>query len=394
MKIKRIESIDVLRGIVMVIMALDHVRDYFHYAANLDNPLNLATTTPQLFFTRWITHFCAPVFVLLSGVSIYLQGLRKTKKELSLFLLKRGLWLILVEVVVVSFAWTFNPNYDYVFFQVIWAIGISMVLLSVLIHLPMRYIFLLGLLIVAGHDAFDKMEAGSGYVHNFLWDLLHDAFFSRYPLFQQHTLMIAYPFLPWLGVMLLGYCLGTWFNPAYAAEKRRSNLNWLGLGLLVFFVVLRFTNIYGDPVVWSSQRNALYSFLSFININKYPPSLLYLCVTLGPAMLLLPVLERSSNDFTRAMGVYGRVAFFYYILHIYLTHFISAIGFFLRGHTMAESKLTGPNYPFNFLVPGDGYYLPMVYFVWIFIVLSAYPLCKWYDQYKTSHKEKWWLSYV
>ncbi|ULQ52982.1 DUF1624 domain-containing protein [Flavihumibacter fluvii] len=394
MKPKRIESIDVLRGIVMVIMALDHVRDYFHVGANTGNPLNLETTTPILFFTRWITHFCAPVFVFLSGTSIYLQSLRKTKKELSVFLVKRGLWLILVEVVIISFAWSFNPDYDFFFLQVIWAIGISMVLLGLLIHLPFRFILFLGLLIVFGHNLLDIPESDPGFKHGFLWDLLHGGFFSAYPLWANHMAMIVYPFVPWTGVMLLGYCIGAWFAPNYDAAKRARNLTRLGMGLIAFFIVLRFLNIYGDPLHWSAQKNGFYSFLSFINVQKYPPSLLYLCLMLGPAILLLPFLEKLKNKFTRAMGVYGRVAFFYYVVHIYLVHFISAIGFFLRGHTWAEVKHTGQNYPFNFLVPGEGYDLPMVYFVWAFVVIALFPFCKWYDQYKTSHKEKWWLSYL
>lgn len=394
MKPKRIESIDILRGIVMVIMALDHVRDYFHVGANIDNPLNLATTNPILFFTRWITHFCAPVFVFLSGTSIYLQSLRKTKKELSGFLLKRGLWLIAIEFIVISFAWSFNPDYDFFFLQVIWAIGISMVLLAGLIHLPFYFILATGLLIVLGHNLLDIPESAPGFSHGFLWDLMHGAFFSVYPFWKNHNLLIVYPFLPWTGVMALGYCLGRWFEPMYDRVNRSRNLTWLGIGILVFFIAVRFGNFYGDPVKWSPQKNGFYTFLSFINIHKYPPSLLYICLTLGPAILLLPLLERVKNGFTNAMGVYGRVAFFYYILHLYLMHFISAIGFFLRGHTWQEVKHTGQNYPFNFLVPGEGYYLPMVYFVWAFVVISLYPLCKKYDRYKTIHKEKWWLSYL
>src|SRR5687768_9900471 len=205
---KRIESIDILRGIVMVIMALDHVRDYFHIGANLDNPLNLATTTPFLYFTRWITHFCAPIFVFLSGTSIYLQSLRKTKKELAGFLIKRGLWLIFIEVIIISFAWSFNPYYNFIFFQVIWTIGISMVILGLLIRLPFNLILALGILIVFGHNLLDIPESAPGFKGGFWWDLLHSSRFTAHPYAEGHVILIAYPFLAWTGLMMLGYCTG------------------------------------------------------------------------------------------------------------------------------------------------------------------------------------------
>src|SRR5688572_27052453 len=235
---KRIESIDILRGIVMVIMALDHVRDYFHITANTDNPLNLDTTTPELYFTRWITHFCAPVFVFLSGTSAYLQNLRKTKKELSAFLIKRGLWLIIVEIIIISFAWSFNPNYNFVFLQVIWTIGISMVLLGLLIWLPFKIILAIGFLIVFGHNVFDIRESAQGFRGGFIWDLLHSARFSFYPYAPKHGVLVAYPFLPWVGIMLLGYCAGTWYSPVVSALRRRKLLIGAGLALILFFVAL------------------------------------------------------------------------------------------------------------------------------------------------------------
>ena len=203
---KRIESIDILRGIVMVIMALDHARDYFHVGANLDDPLNLATTTPFLYFTRWITHFCAPVFVFLSGTSVYLQSLRKTKKELGIFLIKRGLWLIFAEWVIVAFGWTFNPHFTITPFQVIWAIGISMVILGllVLIRLPYRVLFLLGLVIVLGHNLLDIPESAPGFKAGFWWDLFHHGVFALYQAVPNHYIMMVYPFGAWTGLMILG----------------------------------------------------------------------------------------------------------------------------------------------------------------------------------------------
>lgn len=391
---KRIESIDILRGIVMVIMALDHVRDFFHIAANVDNPLNLATTTPILYFTRWVTHFCAPVFVFLSGTSIYLQSLRKTKKELSAFLIKRGLWLIFVEFILISFALSFNPYYNLIFLQVIWAIGISMVILGLLVHLPFNFILILGLIIVFGHNLLDIPESAPGFKAGFWWDLLHSSRFTVYPYVQNHAVLIAYPFLPWTGLMILGYCTGTFFNLKFSPEQRRKTLRIIGIGLILLFVFVRFTNIYGDPVDWSSQKNSLYTGLSFFNLHKYPPSLLYLCITIGPALLFLAFIEKFQNGFTNAIGIYGRVAFFYYVIHFYLIHLLSAIAFLARGHSFQDATNTGNLFPFYFLAPGEGYSLAIVYGVWAAVVIALYPLCKWYDLYKTNHKEKWWLSYL
>ena len=393
---KRIESIDVLRGIVMIIMALDHVRDYFHIGANLDDPLNLATTTPALYATRWITHFCAPIFVFLSGTSIYLQSLRKTKKELGIFLLKRGLWLIFAEWVIVAFAWTFNPNFNVIPFQVIWAIGISMVVLGllILIRIPYKAIFILGLVLVVGHNLLDIPEAAPGFKADFWWDLFHHGVFRPYAFAPNHYVMLVYPFPAWTGLMMLGYCTGVFFTPKFSMDKRRKILTRIGIGLILFFVALRFSNVYGDPVDWTNQKNGFYTFLSFMHVDKYPPSLLYLCITIGPALLLLAFMEKFKNRFTDVMVVYGRTAFFYYILHIYLIHLLAAICFFARGHSWADAANVGRQFPFLFVAPGEGYGLAIVYLVWAAVVIALYPLCKWYDKYKTSHKEKWWLSYL
>ncbi len=390
-KTKRIESIDVLRGLVMVIMALDHVREYFHPSGD---PLNLATTTPLLFFTRWITHFCAPVFVFLSGTSIYLQSLRKTKKVLQTFLIKRGLWLIFIEIFVISFAWTFNPNYDLIIFQVIWAIGISMVLLGLLVRLPFNVILITGLIIVFGHNLLDIPESAPGFNAGFWWNLLHHGFFVQYPLYHNHVLFIVYSFVPWTGLMMLGYCTGVFFSQKYSVIQRRKILNRIGTGLIVLFIAIRFTNLYGNPEPWSAQKNTLFTLLSFINVHKYPPSLLYMCITIGPAFLLLSLFEKIQNNFTATMKIYGRVAFFYYIAHLYLVHLISGIFFMAKGHTFQQATTISGDLPFYFFAAIDGYSLLIVYLVWIAVVIGLFPLCKWYNNYKTIHKEKWWLSYL
>jgi uncharacterized membrane protein len=390
-KTRRIDSIDVLRGLVMVIMALDHVRDYFHQSAN---PLDLATTTPLLFFTRWITHFCAPVFVFLSGTSIYLQSLRKTKKVLQSFLIKRGLWLIFIEIVVISFAWTFNPHYHIIILQVIWAIGISMVLLGLLVRLPFNVILVIGFIIVFGHNLLDIPESAPGFVPGFWWDLLHHGFFARYPIGQSHVLLILYPFVPWVGLMMLGYCTGIFFSPKFTVSQRRKILNGIGIGLIVLFIIVRFINGYGDPQPWHTQKNGLFTFLSFINVQKYPPSLMYMCIMMGPAFLLLSLFEKIKNAFTKAIKVYGRVPFFYYVIHLYVIHLVSAAFVLIKGHSLAEATTIHSGMPFYFLAAKDGYSLLIVYIIWIGVVIALFPLCKWYDRYKTSHREKWWLSYL
>lgn len=393
---RRIESIDIVRGLAMVIMALDHVRDYFHITANTDDPLNLATTSPALYFTRWITHYCAPVFVFLSGTSVYLQSLRKTSKELGVFLLKRGLWLILMEWTIVAFAWTFNTNFNIIPFQVIWAIGISMFILGLLLLARLSYslLLVLGLVIVFGHNLLDIPESRPGFQAGFWWDLLHHGVFRIYPITGNHVAMLVYPFVPWTGLMILGYCAGKLFTPHFTPEQRRKILLRTGLALIAFFALLRFSNMYGDPSDWTRQDSPFYTFLSFIKVTKYPPSLLYLCITIGPALVLLAVIEQVRNRFTGIMVIFGRTAFFYYILHLYLIHILAAIFFFARGHSFADAKNVGAQFPFMYVAPGEGYGLPVVYAVWLGVLVLLYPLCKRYDRYKTAHKEKWWLSYL
>ncbi len=388
---KRIESIDILRGLVMVIMALDHARDYFHTSGD---PLDLATTTPFLFFTRWITHFCAPIFVFLSGTSVYLQSLRKTKNVLQSFLIKRGLWLIFVEIAVISFAWTFNPHYNLIIFQVIWAIGISMVLLGLMVRLPFNVILTTGLIIVFAHNLLDIPESAPGFHAGFWWDLLHHGFFALYPIAHNHTLVILYPFVPWTGLMMIGYCTGIFFSQKYSVSQRRKILNRIGIGLIALFIVVRYINVYGNPEPWSIQKNGLFTILSFINVHKYPPSLMYMCITIGPAFLLLAWFEKLQNGFTNSIKIYGRVPFFYYVIHLYVIHIISAVFFVAKGHTFAQATTISGGLPFYFLAAKDGYSLLIVYVVWISVVIALFPLCKWFNNYKTNHRGKWWLGYL
>lgn len=391
----RIESIDLLRGLIMIIMALDHTRDYFHRYAWTDDPLNLATTTPALFLTRWITHYCAPVFVFLAGTSAFFQSSRKTKPELSKFLITRGLWLILIEVVVISFAFSFDPTYIDITLATIWSIGIGMILLGLALRLPFNALLSLGLIIVFGHNALDFYENQfpANHTYNIIYSFLHHQ--GVYSIGGGHFIQIFYPFLPWTGLMMLGYCFGKLFT-MYEGTQRRKLLTQLGLGLILFFIALRATNLYGDANHWSTQKNAVFTMLSFIDTVKYPPSLLYMCMTIGPAILFVAWWGNIKNRVTKFITVYGRVPFFYYVLHLFLLHLLCMAAFFSRGHSLSQGIHTsseGPTPPFNFIIPGEGYSLLMVYGIWIFVFLSLYPLCKWFSDYKQTHKQ-WWLSYL
>lgn len=386
----RIDSIDLLRGLIMIIMALDHTRDFIHKGGMTGNPLDLQTTTPILFFTRWITHFCAPIFVFLAGTSAWFQSARKSKPELSRFLITRGLWLLFVEIVIINFAFTFDPSYNVIGLQTIWSIGISMILLGLVIWLPFAAILTLGTLIVLGHNALDFYERGLQQSPGMLYDFMHHPGF--YPLGGGHNLLILYPFLPWTGLMILGYCFGKLFTK-YEGIQRRRILTWTGIAIILFFVALRYANVYGNPEPWSAQKNGLFTFLSFVDTHKYPPSLLYMCMTIGPAVLFLAWFPNIKNGLTKAITVYGRVPFFYYVLHFFLIHLVSGILFFTRGHSFSEGVHHGTNIDPNFVDVNEGYSLGIVYIVWLCVVISLYPLCKWFSEYKRTHRQ-WWLSYL
>ena len=386
----RITSIDFLRGLVMIIMALDHTRDFVHEGALVADPLSLSTPDGPLFFTRWITHFCAPIFVFLAGTSAFLQGLRKSKGELSAFLIKRGLWLILVEVTIVTFGISFDVSFNIFFLQVIWAIGISMVLLGLAIWLPFKAILAIGLFIVLGHNSLDFYEAKNAGNFGTFYSLLHRQNFL--PIGEGRVLGILYPFLPWTGLMLMGYCFGRLFT-LYEGVARRNVLLKLGAGIVLLFVALRFINVYGDPAPWTNQKDALLTTLSFINTTKYPPSLLFMCMTIGPGILFLAFADKARSGFAKVVTVYGKVPFFYYVLHFYLIHAIAVVFSLLRGHSFAEGYTGTQGIPFKFVFPGEGLSLGGTYLVWIGVVAILYPACRWFSHYKQTHKQ-WWLSYL
>jgi uncharacterized membrane protein len=388
---KRITSIDFLRGTIMIIMALDHVRDYLFFGSFYFDPLDLTKTSGVLFFTRWITHFCAPIFMLLAGTSAYLMGQKKTKSELSVFLVKRGIWLVFLEMIVVNFGWNFNIQFPMLFFITIWALGISMIVLAALIHLPKKVILIVSVLVIAGHNLLDNIHVAGNTLPAFEWSLIHDQQFFTW---HHEFLLVGYPLIPLVAVMPLGYCLGQLFTSAYDVEKRKKILLIAGASAIVLFIALRYSNIYGDPVKWSEQKNTFFTFLSFLKVNKYPPSLLYLLMTLGAASLFLAFTEKLQNGFVKVVSVYGRVPMFYYLIHIYIIHIIAMTASALTpGQDWHIWLLKTPIW-FTTDLKGYGFSLPVAYLVWIAIVVGLYPLCKRYDNYKQNHKEKWWLSYL
>lgn len=390
-KSSRIESIDILRGVVMIIMALDHVRDYFHYDAFMYSPTDLAFTNAFLFFTRFITHYCAPVFVFLAGISACLYGAKRTRKQLCFYLLTRGLWLVLAELFIITLGWTFNPAYPLFNLQVIWAIGISMVVLSAMVYMKRLYILLTAVLIIAGHNLFDHVQVQGNGIAAFLWSFLHqpaDFAVGHFKIF------VRYPVLPWIGIMALGYYFGSYFDAGYNPAKRKRILLFAGVGAIAFFIILRSFNFYGDAVHWSAQKNPVFSLLSFLNVGKYPPSFLYILVTLGPAMVFLSLAEKPLNAISKKVAVFGRAPFFYYVAHLYLIHFFAMNAAIIAGYSWSDLVLSDRVNRVAEL-KGYGFNLLTVYLVWIAVVVLLYPCCKWFDRYKRTYQyTKRWLSYL
>lgn len=384
-KPRRIESVDLLRGVVMVLMALDHVRDFFHADALVYDPLDLSRTSPELFFTRWITHFCAPVFVFLAGTGAFLSTVRgKSRKQLSRFLLTRGLFLVVAELTLVRFGWMFNFDTNFLFVQVIWAIGCSMVALSGLVYLTMPVIAVISLGMIGLHNLFDGISAESLPSIGWLWSILHSG--EVIDLGGGRQFYPLYPLIPWIGVMGAGYVFGAFFR--WEETRRRNAFTWIGVGLIGAFVLLRITNLYGDAQQWDAQTNGLNTFLSFLNTTKYPPSLLFLLMTLGPAILALAFFERWENRVSRFIVVFGRVPMMYYLIHIYFIHALSVIVGVVQGYPLSSLLNLGMMYP-----EGYGYSLAVTYFVWVVVIVLLYPVCRWYADLK-KRRNDFWLSYL
>ncbi|MCJ8210864.1 heparan-alpha-glucosaminide N-acetyltransferase domain-containing protein [Mucilaginibacter sp. RS28] len=378
----RIFSIDILRGVIMIIMALDHVRDYFTNVRF--DPLDLSQTTPLLFFTRWITHFCAPTFIFLSGASAWLAGRKRTKKESAAFLFKRGLWLIFLELTIIGFGWQFDIGFHLFFTQVIWAIGWSMIFLSVLVFLPNTYIATIGLILIFGHNLLDPIQSAQFGSAKPFWMFLHES--NIYFWSKGRGVLLFYPIIPWIGVMAVGYAFGTLF--ALPATERKPLFIKIGLACLVVFLILRIPNIYGDPFPWQHQAIWWKNILAVIKVHKYPPSLAYLLMTLGISIIVLALLEGANNRLSRFFTVYGKVPFFYYLLHIYLIHILQIIVAVAAGFNVKDMLSAFDKSPDHW-----GFSLPVVYLIWIAVIAILYLPCRWFMQVKSKRKD-WWLSYI
>ncbi|MEL7305515.1 MAG: heparan-alpha-glucosaminide N-acetyltransferase domain-containing protein [Myxococcota bacterium] len=378
----RVVSVDVLRGLVMVLMALDHTRDYVHRSAI--SPTDLAETTPVLFFTRWITHLCAPVFILLAGVSAgFVGGRSDDRGALSRFLVVRGLWLIVLEFTVIAFAWRFHFN-PRPMLLVVWVIGASMVLLGALVWLPRSVHFMLALLLCTTHNLFDGIAPETfGWAAN-LWSILHVS--GPLTLGDTSIAFVGYPLIPWVGVMSLGYLMADLYR--WDPRRRRQTLVFVGVGLLVAFVILRGFNLYGDPQPWQSQNSVLHTFMAILNVAKYPPSLSYLLMTLGPALIFLAATENLRGLGTRFFLVFGRVPLFYYIVHIYLIHAIAVVLGVSQGFAPGQIAV-----PFFGLPEDYGFGLFWTYVAWVAVLAALYLPCRRWLRLKADHRH-WVLRYL
>jgi uncharacterized membrane protein len=388
----RIGSIDFLRGLVMIIMALDHVRMYFGYGTWYAEPTNLGTTTPLLFFTRWITHFCAPVFVFLAGTSAFLHGTSNANlKETARYLFTRGVWLILVELLIVNFAWTFDITYSFHILQVIWAIGVSMVTLSALVFLPNWSIFAVGMALVFGHNLLDSITAQGTSPWDFIWYALHQP--KAVLMDTTHAINVVYPVLPWIGLMASGYVFGALYKKDFPVEQRRRWLLTIGICATLLFIALRGFNLYGEPHPWQTQDPPVFSLMSFLNTTKYPPSLHFLLMTMGPALIFLSVIESVRSRIARPVIIFGRVPLFFYIVHLYVIHALALLMLAYKGRDWSEYILSARRIASGSL-SNFGLRLETVYLVWILVIVLLYRLCRGYQHFKDGNPSKWWLSYL
>ena len=391
-KTARIDAVDLLRGLIMAIMMLDHTRDFAHRDALSFDPANVARTFPMLFFTRWVTHFCAPLFVFLSGTAASFQEMRgRSKAELSRLLITRGLWLVAIELIVLRPLIFFNFHYSEVLFflQVIWAIGCSMVVLAAVIHLPRPGIIVLSVVVIALHNTLDGFRPTHFAA---LWQVLH----QQGPLFPfgppGHVVFVVYPLVPWMAVISAGYAFGSIYREP--ESDRRRKLLLLGSCLVLGFVVLRSTNVYGDPVPWTSQFGGIKTILSFLAVTKYPPSLLFLLMTLGAGILFLAFAERSARGrVARVIITCGRVPFFFYVLQWPVAHGLAIAASWMAGkptaYLFSNFGFAAPLPPTN----GIGFGLPVVYLLWLTGLVLLYPPCRWFAAVKARRRD-WWLSYL
>ncbi len=366
----------------MVVMALDHVRDFF---TNVDfNPLDLEQTNPLLFMTRWITHYCAPNFIFLAGTGAFLGATRgKSKPDLSRFLWTRGLWLILLDMTVIRFSWAFNWDFTFNFMMILWPIGFAMIVLAGLVYVPAHIVGLMGVAIVALHNLLDRIQPETLGAFSGLWKIMFSK--GTIQLGPNVKFIAMYPLVPWLGVMAAGYGFGTLL--LQDRDRRRKLLLKLGLGLCALFVILRATNIYGDMKPWVNQKTAFLTFLSFLDCTKYPPSLLYALMTIGPGIVFISLADRPLGRLAQPFITFGRVPMFYYLLHAPLIHLLAVAIAWPNYQVPLGSFLGTPH------VAGYGYGLGVVYVLWILVVLLLYPACRWFADLKRRRKDVW-LSYL
>jgi uncharacterized membrane protein len=391
----RLPSIDALRGLVMIIMALDHVRDFFHRAAMSSSPTDLRVTTPALFLTRWVTHICAPTFMLTAGLGAYLYWWtgRRTKTHLSRFLVTRGLWLIGLELTVMQLGYNFDISSSYpIFLLVLWVLGACMVAMAALVWLPLSALAALSVSTIVLHHLLDGVSPSTFGSFAPVWNVLHQV--GAFP-FAGRIFIAAYPLVPWIAVMALGFCLGPLFLKP--VTQRRRTLIAGATGLTVGFVIVRALNVYGDPAPWSAQSSPVLTAMSFVNATKYPPSLAFLLMTLGPALLLLGVFEGMSFSRRSPLIVFGRVPLFYFVLHFFAAHAAAIVAAVVVHGTPAWSFMLQPvpsmGGPAQAFPPNFGYDLWVTYLAWLIIVAGLYPICAWFAGIKEQHPT-WWLSYL
>ncbi len=391
---RRVEAIDAVRGTVMVIMALDHVRDFIHRGAMTGSPTDLATTTPVLFLTRWITHLCAPAFMFTAGLGAFLWWRRgRTRRQLSIFLLTRGAWLMVLEITVMRLAYDFDFSGSYpLLLLVLWVLGLCMIGLAALIWLPVPVLAGLSLAVIALHNSLDGVDPAWFGDAAPLWNLLHQP--GAFPLVGM-TVIVGYPLIPWIAVMALGFCAGRLFLLERAVRRRR--LTAIGAAAVVGFVVVRAIDVYGDPAPWTTQPSPVYTVLSFLNTTKYPPSLQFLLMTLGPTLLALAWFDRPGLKASSPLVVFGRVPLFYFILHFCLAHAAAALLAFIRYGGAARTFVFHPvpsmGGPSALYPPRFGYDLWVAYAVWVAVLVALYPVCRWFARIKAERRD-WWLSYL
>lgn len=375
---QRLLSIDALRGLVILFMLLDHVRETFFLHRQVSDPMAIDTTEPALFVSRTLAHLCAPVFVLLTGLSAYLYGEKhQGRSDVSAFLFKRGLFLVVLEFTLVNFAWTFQLPPSVIYMQVIWAIGVSMIALALLVWLPRSALLVLGVAIIAGHNLLDGLHFPVGSALHVPWAILHERGWIEFS--DSLRLRTSYPVLPWVGVIALGWCLGPWFARSMPAATRQRYLLLGGLAALLGFVALRLLNGYGEAP-WAVQADTVHTLMSFFNITKYPPSLLFLALTLGVGLLLLLGFERAQQrPWISALAVFGAVPMFFYLLHLYV----------LKVAYLACVALLGLN-------QGSYFGFDTVWAVWLVAVLLALALyvpVRWFAALKARRRDIAWLKY-